>query len=156
PLRPVIGGIVIVVAVVVFDLRDYQGLSIQLALDAQSGSAAGQWITKLGLTAVSIGSGFVGGEVIPLVVVGALAGASFGRISGGSVAMFAVIGSVAVLAGAANTPVACTILGVELFGGAGLAFIAVACAASYATSGHAGIYHSQHVSVHKSGRISAR
>ena len=151
PLRPVIGGVILLVVVVVFDLRDYQGLSIQLALDAQAGSAAGQWITKLALTALSIGTGFVGGEVIPLVVVGALVGASFASLTGGDVALFAVIGSVAVLAGAANTPIACTILGVELFGGNGIIFMAVACAAAYAASGHVGIYHAQPVSAHKSG-----
>ena len=151
PLRPMLGGVALVVVVLLFDLRDYQGLSIQLALDAHAGSAAGQWVTKLAMTALSIGTGFVGGEVIPLVVIGALAGASFGSITGGDIALFAVIGSVAVLAGAANTPIACTILGVELFGGGGIAFFAVACAAAYAASGHTGIYHAQRVSAHKSG-----
>ena len=104
------------------------------------------------LTAISIGSGFVGGEVIPLFVVGALAGASFAHIIGANVALFAIIGSVAVLAGAANTPLACTFLGLELFGGNSIMLFALVCAAAYATSGHTGIYHAQRVSAPKTQR----
>ena len=151
PLRPVLGGTVILGLVLLLDWRDYQGLSMQLAFEAHEGSAAGEWITKLVLTALSVGSGFVGGEVIPLVVVGSLLGASVGDLTGGNVATFAMLGAVAVLAGAANTPLACTILGLELFGGQGLMFFAVVCAVAYATSGRTGIYHAQYVSAPKSG-----
>jgi H+/Cl- antiporter ClcA len=152
PLRPMIGGVVLAVLVLFCDWRDYQGLSFQLASQAFEGSAAGQWITKLLLTAISIGSGFVGGEVIPLFVIGALAGASFAHIIGANVALFAIIGSVAVLAGAANTPLACTFLGLELFGGNSIMLFALVCAAAYATSGHTGIYHAQRVSAPKTLR----
>lgn len=152
PLRPMIGGVVLAVLVLVCDWRDYQGLSFQLASQAFEGSAAGQWITKLVLTAISIGSGFVGGEFIPLFVIGALAGASFAHIIGANVALFAIIGSVAVLAGAANTPLACTFLGLELFGGNSIMLFALVCAAAYATSGHTGIYHAQRVSAPKTLR----
>ncbi|MEY2966664.1 MAG: hypothetical protein RLY50_714 [Actinomycetota bacterium] len=151
PLVPMIGGVAIVILAVALDWRDYQGLSIQLALDAHRGSAAGEWMTKFALTAISIGTGFVGGEVIPLVVIGSLLGASIGDLTGGNIAMYAMLGAVAVLAGAANTPLACTILGLELFGGEGVVFFAVVCAVSYAASGRTGIYHAQHVSAPKSG-----
>jgi H+/Cl- antiporter ClcA len=152
PLRPVIGGAVLAVLVLVCDWRDYQGLSMQLATQAFDGSAGGQWVTKLLLTAITIGSGFVGGEVIPLFVIGALAGASFAHIIGANIALFAILGSVAVLAGAANTPLACTLLGLELFGGNSIALFALVCAAAYATSGHTGIYHAQRVSAPKTLR----
>jgi H+/Cl- antiporter ClcA len=76
-------------------------------------------------------------------VIGALAGASFASITGGNIAVFALIGSVAVLAGATNTPLACTVLGLELFGGQGLAWFAIACVIAYATSGNGSIYHAQ-------------
>lgn len=151
PLRPAVGGMVLAVVVVACGWRDYQGLSIPLALEAMNGSAAGQWITKLGLTAFSVGVGFVGGELIPLVVLGSLAGASFGSLVGADVAVFAAIGAVAVLSGAANTPLACTLMGLELFGGSGIVLFAVACAAAYATSGHTGIFHAQRVSAPKGG-----
>ena len=151
PARPVVGGVVLAVLILSFGWRDYSGLSIPLAVEAMNGSVAGQWGTKLILTSITIGSGFVGGEFIPLFVIGALAGASFAHIIGANVAVFAIIGSITVLAGATNAPLACTIIGVELFGGQGLTFFALACAVAYATSGHTGIYHAQPVSAHKSG-----
>ena len=151
PARPVIGGVLLAILILSFGWRDYSGLSIPLALEAMNGSIAGQWGSKLLLTSITIGSGFVGGEFIPLFVIGALAGASYAHIIGANVAVFAIIGSITVLAGATNTPLACTIIGIELFGGQGLTFFALACAAAYATSGHTGIYHAQPVSAHKSG-----
>ena len=149
PARPVIGGVVVAALILIFGWRDYSGVSVPLALEAMRGSSHGLWFVKLGLTALTLGTGFVGGEVIPLFVMGALAGASYGSIIGGNVAFFAIVGSLAVLAGAANTPLACTLLGVELFGGNGVIFFAVVCAAAYATSGHTGIYRAQPISARK-------
>ena len=152
PARPMIGGALVAALVLLFGWRDNQGLSIHLAQQAFAGSAAGQWPVKPLLTAISVGTGFVGGEVIPMVVTGALLGASVGSVLGGDVALFAMVGAVAVLAAAANTPLACVFLGVELFGGSGAVLFAVACAAAYVCSGHKGLYHAQTVSAHKSGR----
>jgi H+/Cl- antiporter ClcA len=151
PARPVVGGVVLAILILSFGWRDYSGLSIPLAVEAMNGSVAGQWGAKLILTSITIGSGFVGGEFIPLFVIGALAGASYAHLIGANVAVFAIIGSITVLAGATNAPLACTIIGIELFGGQGLTFFALACAVAYATSGHTGIYHAQPVSAHKSG-----
>lgn len=153
PARPLIGGVLLAIIIVAFGWRDYSGLSMSLAIEAMNGSAAGQWGTKLVLTSLSIGMGFVGGEFIPLFVIGALAGASFAHITDANVAVFALIGAVAVLAGATNTPLACTMLGLELFGGSGIAWFAIVCVAAYATSGHTGIYHAQIVRVSKTGRL---
>lgn len=154
PARPMIGGVILAALIVSFGWRDYSGLSMALAIEAMNGSAAGQWGTKLALTSLSIGMGFVGGEFIPLFVIGALAGASFASLTGGNIAVFALIGAVAVLAGATNTPLACTVLGIELFGGNGIVWFAIVCVAAYATSGHTGIYHAQIVRVNKIGRES--
>jgi H+/Cl- antiporter ClcA len=151
PLRPALGGVAVAALVLVFGWRDHQGLSIHLAQQAFAGSAAGFWPAKPLLTAVSVGSGFVGGEVIPMIVTGALLGASVGSLLGANVALCAMVGSVAVLAGAANTPLACVILGVELFGGSGVVLFGLACAVAYVSSGHRGIYGAQTVSAHKSG-----
>lgn len=152
PARPLIGGVILMLLVLIFGWRDYQGLSVPLAIEAFNGSASGQWLTKLLLTAISLGMGFVGGEFIPLFIIGALSGASFAHITGANVVVFAMVGAVAVLAGATNAPLACTLLGIELFGGEGVLLFAVACAAAYAASGHTGIYHAQKVRAHKSGR----
>jgi H+/Cl- antiporter ClcA len=140
---------IVAVLVLALDWRDYSGLSLHLASNAFGGSVEGDSWAKLLLTAMTIGSGFVGGEFIPLLVTGALMGAGLADIIGADVALFAMAGALAVLAGATNTPVAMMILGMELFGG-GAAVFAVACVTAYACSGHKGIYHSQTVSAHKS------
>jgi H+/Cl- antiporter ClcA len=153
PARPMIGGVILAVLIVACGWRDYQGLSIPLLLSAMNGTTSGHFEVKLLLTAITIGTGFVGGEVIPLFVIGALAGATFAHLIGANVALFAIVGSVAVLAGAANTPLACAILGVELFGGNGAILFGVVCVAAYATSGHSGIYHAQKIVANKSGEL---
>ena len=151
PLRPALGGAAVAALVLVFGWRDHQGLSIHLAQQAFAGTAAGFWPAKPLLTAVSVGSGFVGGEVIPMVVTGALLGAFLGSILGANVALFAMVGSVAMLAGAANTPIACVVLGAELFGGSGVVLFALACAVAYVSSGHRGIYGAQNASAQSTG-----
>ena len=151
PLRPVLGGTAVAALILACGWRQYSGVSLPLALAAMHGAIGGQWLTKLALTSLSLGTGFVGGEVIPLFVIGSLAGASYAHMTGANVALFAVVGSLAVLAAAANTPLACTLMGVELFGGNGLVLFALVCAAAYATSGRTGIYHAQRVSAPKNG-----
>jgi H+/Cl- antiporter ClcA len=151
PARPMIGGIIVAALILAFGWRDYSGLSVHLASNAFAGSTEGDFWVKLLLTALTIGSGFVGGEFIPLFVTGALLGATFGSVLGVSIPFFAMVGAVAVLAGGTNTPLAMVFLGIELFGGNGAIVFAVACVIAYSTSGHKGIYHAQPVAAHKSG-----
>lgn len=152
PARPMIGGAVVAALVLVLGWHDYSGLSVHLASNAFAGSTEGQFWVKLLLTALTIGTGFVGGEFIPLFVTGALLGATFGSVLGLSIPFFAMVGAVAVLAGGTNTPLAMVFLGTELFGGHGVVAFAVACVVAYSSSGHKGIYHAQPVAAHKSGR----
>ena len=151
PARPMIGGVIVAALMLVFGWRDYSGLSVHLASNAFAGSTEGDFWVKLLLTALTIGTGFVGGEFIPLFVTGALLGATFGSVLGVSIPFFAMVGAVAVLAGGTNTPLAMVFLGVELFGGSGAIVFAVACVIAYSTSGHKGIYHAQPIAAHKSG-----
>ena len=152
PGRAAVGGAVIAALVLLLGWREYSGLSVHLASNAFGGSVEGDSWAKLILTSVTIGSGFVGGEFIPLFVTGALMGAGLADVIGADVSLFAMAGALAVLAGATNTPLAMMVLGVELFGGSGAVVFAVVCVAAYASSGHAGIYHAQLVAAHKSGR----
>jgi len=151
PARPMIGGVVVTALILAFGWRDYSGLSVHLASNAFAGSTEGDFWVKLLLTALTIGTGFVGGEFIPLFVTGALLGATFGSVLGVSIPFFAMVGAVAVLAGGTNTPLAMVFLGIELFGGNGAIAFAVACVIAYSTSGHKGIYHAQPIAAHKSG-----
>ena len=71
--------------------------------------------------------------------------------------LFAAIGFVAVFAGATNTPLACTLMGIELFAPGNpellqsgfVVYLAVGCFLAYLLSGHSGIYLSQRIGAPK-------
>lgn len=145
PLRLVIGGTAIVVMTAVVQTRDYLGLSLPL-LDAAvvGGSVVGfAFALKLVFTAVTIGSGFPGGEVTPLLCIGACLGSTLAGPLGIPRGSLAALGMIAVFAAASNTPVACTVMAAELFGGQGIfAFLLVTVVATV-VSGNRSIYGSQ-------------
>lgn len=146
PLRPAIGGLAVVgLAALIGD--DYLGLSLPLIDRAVAGDRLGfaVFALKLLFTAVTLGCGFPGGEVTPLFVIGATLGAALATPLHLPVALLAAVGFVAVFAGAANTPLACTIMGVELFGAGAVMPLAVACVLAYVFSSHRGIYPSQRI-----------
>lgn len=149
PLRPAIGGIVIIALTAIVGTRDYLGLSLPLIADAYAGDVvAGAFALKLLFTTVTLGSGFQGGEVTPLFVIGATLGATVAGVLDAPPELLAAVGFVAVFAGATNTPLACTIMGVELFGGGSIVYLAVGCTIAYVFSAHRGIYESQRVAGH--------
>ena len=94
-------------------------------------------------TAVTIGCGFKGGEVVPSFFVGATFGCWVGSLLGLPPAFTAAIGLVAVFCGAVNCPIASVVLSVEMFGAEGMLYFAMACAISYVLSGYCGLYSSQ-------------
>lgn len=149
PARPAIGGAIVAAMVLWFGWRDYQGLSIPLALDAFAGDDARSWIPKLILTIVTIGFGFVGGEVIPLFVMGSLLGSNLSDLLNIDPTLLSSMGAVAVLGAAANVPLACIVLGIELFGGSNALMFALVCIVAYAVSGHRSVYHAQIVDAPK-------
>ena len=116
PLRPAVGGALVMVLVSVFAWREYSGLSVPLAVDAMNGDAVAFWLPKLLLTAITIGSGMVGGEVIPLFVIGSLFGGGCAEVLGADVSLMSTVSASAVLGAAANVPLACAVMGMELFG----------------------------------------
>ena len=133
--------------------RDYNGLSIPLvqASVGDHGVATWAFALKLLLTVITLGAGFQGGEVTPLFVIGATLGATLAGVLGLPVPLVAAIGFVAVFGAAANTPLACTIMGVELFGPGPLVPLAVGCVVAYVCSSHRGIYTSQRLDTPKRG-----
>jgi H+/Cl- antiporter ClcA len=160
-LRPVIGGAIVIGLVYAFGTHDYLGLGVTSpdpdAVTIRSafvpgGAHAWSWAAKILFTAVTIGSGFKGGEVTPLFFVGATLGSALATLGGVPVDFMASLGFVAVFAGAANTPLACIVMAVELFGGECILYHAIACVVAYLTSGHAGIYHAQRVDTPKRRR----
>jgi H+/Cl- antiporter ClcA len=98
------------------------------------------WALKGLFTTITVSSGFKGGEVTPLFFIGASLGNALAQLLHAPVALFAALGFVAVFAGATKTPVACTVMGLELFGLQASGWIATACAVAYLCSGPTGIY----------------
>ncbi|TCC97990.1 chloride channel protein [Pedobacter psychroterrae] len=141
PLRPVVGGILILVLVLLLDTHKYIGLGIPVILDAFTVPAAPQdFMIKILLTAITLGMGFKGGEVTPLFFIGAVLGSALAAVLPLPVGLLAGMGFVAVFAGAAKTPLACMVMGAELFGISGCLYITVACIVAYFISGKHSIY----------------
>ena len=144
PLRPLIGGVLITAIVVWGHAERYIGLGIPVILEAfDQPLAPWDFAAKLAMTVLSLGSGFKGGEVTPLFYIGATLGNALAPIVDMPLGLMAALGFVAVFAGASNTPLACTLMAIELFGLETGAFAAVACTVSYFFSGHTSIYKAQ-------------
>lgn len=153
PARPLIGGLLVIGLAYLVGTRDYLGLSLPLISDALGVGGtvvAGAFALKVLFTAVTLGSGFLGGEVTPLFVIGTTLGATLGHVLGVPGPLLAAIGFVAVFAGATNTPLACTLMGVELFGAGPIVLLAIACIVSYIVVGERGVYGAQRIDTAKS------
>jgi H+/Cl- antiporter ClcA len=144
PLRPVVGGVVIALAVWAMGSTRYIGLGVPIIVEAFSETQFFyDFLAKILFTTFTLGAGFKGGEVTPLFYIGATLGNALSGFVPLPVALLAGMGFVAVFSGATNTPIACTLMGIELFGAESAVFIALACVVAYLFSGHTGIYASQ-------------
>lgn len=157
-LIPFLGGLIIIALTYLLGKPDYLSLgvdpqypgavTIPSAFHA-GGSDTWSWLWKTIFTTVTLGTGFKGGEVTPLFYIGATLGNTLSMLLDAPVSLFAALGFIAVFAGATNTPLACTFMGIELFGGEHALLFAVACFTAYFFSGHSGIYSSQRIAVPK-------
>jgi H+/Cl- antiporter ClcA len=155
---PVIGGLIIIGLTALLGKPDYLSLGIDpehagavtipSAFNA-GGAGTWSWLWKTIYTTTTLATGFKGGEVTPLFYIGATLGNTLSVIMDAPVSLFAALGFIAVFAGATNTPLACTFMGIELFGSQYALFFAVACFTAYFFSGHSGIYGSQRIGVPK-------
>lgn len=144
PLRPFIGGIFIAGFVFFAGTTKYIGLGIPIIEEAfHTQLTSYDFLIKVVLTAFTLGAGFKGGEVTPLFFMGATLGNALFLILPLPMSLLAGMGFVAVFAGATNTPLACIIMGIELFGIEAGLYIAVACVTAYFFSGHTSVYTSQ-------------
>tara|TARA_B110001454_G_C12723234_1_gene436032 strand:+ start:8582 stop:9778 length:1197 start_codon:yes stop_codon:yes gene_type:complete len=144
PLRPFFGGLIIVVLYYFEGSYRYVGLGIPVISDAlTSPDSIRDPILKSIFTMLTVGSGFKGGEFIPLVFIGTTLGSALSVLLPVSVGLLSAVGFAAVFAGAANTPIACTVMAIEIFGIEIAPYALIACIASYMCSGRKGIYRSQ-------------
>ena len=159
PIRPAIGGALVIGLVYLVGTRDYLGLGVNtpdftgvsiVHFFTQTTIHPWAWWWKIVFTVLTLSCGFKGGEVTPLFFIGAALGNVLAGLLNAPTDLFAALGFVAVFAGATNTPLACTIMGFELFGATYGVYIAAACFLAYVFSGHSGIYLSQRIAIPKS------
>jgi H+/Cl- antiporter ClcA len=156
PFRPLLGGTVVASAAWLLGADRYIGLGIPTIVEAFAQPVAPwDFAGKMAFTIASLGSGFKGGEVTPLFYIGATLGNALAPVLNLPFPMLAGIGFVAVFAGAANTPIASTLMAMELFGADIGVFAGTACAVSYLFSGHTGIYRAQRVGHPKVGKATS-
>ena len=144
PYLRVAVGAAVLIGLTLLTNGDYNGAGMEVIGQAIAGQAdPWAWVWKLLFTAITIGCGFKGGEVVPSFFVGA----AFGCVAAGWLGLpagfGAAMGLVSVFCGAVNCPLASIILSVELFGSGDLLYFAMACSISYLISGYCGLYSSQ-------------
>jgi len=144
-VKPMVGGLLL--ALLVFAGLSSQNLglgtdTIHSLLEGGDASST-LFITKAIATSITLGSGGSGGIITPLFFIGAASGHSFSGLTGLDSVLFSAIGMVAVLAAATNTPLACSVLAMEMFGPKVGLFAALSIIASYIVCGHRSVYASQ-------------
>ncbi len=154
PLKGLAGGSFLV-GLTFISSKEYLGLGLNTIQNTLSGikTAWYAFILKIIYTSTTLGFGGSGGIVTPIFFIGATSGSLFASIFGLNPATFAAIGLVSVLAGSANTPIAASIMAMELFGTNIAPYATVACVVSFLITGHRSVYPSQVLEVKKSESI---
>lgn len=142
-VRIIVASVLFIVLTLIFG-RDYCGAGFNLVEEAMHGESRYEaFLLKMLFTAVALGGGFKGGEIVPTLAIGATLGSAFGNILGFEPSLCAACGMLALFVGATNCPVATLFLGFELFGFGAMPYFAVTVALSFALSGYYGLYSSQ-------------
>ena len=144
-IRAFAGGCAVAALTLLCGTTDYNGAGMDvIAAAVEEGTAhPAAFLLKLLFTAITLGAGFKGGEVVPSFFVGATFGCVAGPLLGLPAGFAAALGLVSVFCGAVNCPLASIVLSVELFGSGGLLYFALACCISFVLSGYYGLYSSQ-------------
>lgn len=151
PFKGIIGGFVLIILCFIFS-KQFLGLGLNTIEDSLQGSNI-LWyafILKIIFTSITLNFGGSGGIITPIFFIGATSGTFFANIFHLDKSIYASIGMVSLLAGAANTPIAASIMAVELFGSKIAPYAAIACIISFFMTGHRSVYPSQMIGVRKS------
>lgn len=144
-IRVVTGGLAIILLTTLLG-RDYNGAGMGIVEQAVAGSAVPYaFLMKIIFTALTIGSGYKGGEIVPTFFIGATFGCVVGPLLGMEPCFAAAVGMVVLFCCVVNCPLASVILAVELFSGEGLTFFALACGLGYVMSGYYSLYGEQRI-----------
>ncbi|MBE6762911.1 MAG: chloride channel protein [Ruminococcaceae bacterium] len=145
--RIAVGGVAILLLTLLSGSRDYNGSGMEIVYNAVNNGTVvpAAFLWKMLFTAVTIGCGFKGGEIVPTLFIGSTFGCVAGGLLGLDPGVAAAIAMITMLCASVNCPVACIILSIELFGSQGLLLFAPACIISYILSGNYGLYHEQRI-----------
>jgi H+/Cl- antiporter ClcA len=145
-IRVFAGGCAVIVCTLLVGTDIYNGHGSDMLVLAMTGAVpAFAFLIKIGFTALTLGTGFKGGEIAPALFVGATLGCTVAPILHIDPAIGAAVGMIALFCGVVNCPLASIIFSVELFGSDCLLLFCIACAVSYVFSGYYGLYNSQKI-----------
>ena len=143
-LRVIVGSVIFIVLTLLVGSREYCGGSMTIIEHSLNGYAQWQdFLLKLIFTAIALGCGFKGGEIVPTLCVGAAIGAALGNFLGFYPSLMSACGMVGLFAAVTNAPIASILIGLELFQGKGIAFFAAVVSISYTLSGYYSLYGTQ-------------
>ena len=143
-LRVVAGGAILVAVTKIFSTADYLGAGINLIEKSMLGEIPGYaFLVKILLTALTLGVGFKGGEIVPTLAVGAAFGGAVAEVLGVNPALGAALGMTSLFCGATDCPLATLLLSFELFGYQGAIYYLITCCISYLMSGSQSLYKNQ-------------
>lgn len=145
-LRAVAGGAIVVLLTLIVGDYTYNGTGGEMIVSAFTKSPFfAAFLIKMVFTAVTLGSGFKGGEIFPVFFIGSSFGSVFAPLLGLDCSVGAAVGMTAIFCGVTNCPIASILLSIELFGGEGIGMYALVCAVSYMLSGYGGLYSEQKI-----------
>ena len=145
-VRVFVGGCIVIAATYLVGCRDYNGAGMDIIVKALHGDAKAEaFLLKILFTALTLGAGFKGGEIVPSFFIGATFGCIVGPLLGLPASFAASLGMAAVFCGVTNCPLASIMLCIELFGFHGTGYYALCCAISYMLSGYYGLYSEQKI-----------
>ena len=143
-IRVLAGSALFIALTMAVGTGDYLGSGIQLIEGAVEGQVRYEaFLLKMIFTAIALGAGFKGGEIVPTLCVGATFGCTVGSLLGFSPSLCAACGMAALFVGVTNCPITSLIIALELFGYAGMEYYSIVIAVSFALSGYYGLYASQ-------------
>ena len=145
-LKALLGGVLLLALTALVGSQDYNGAGshiIELALAGEARPEA--FLLKILFTAITLGAGFRGGEIVPVLFTGATFGSVAGPLIGLPPSFGGALGMAGVFCGATNCPISSILLAYELFGGQSLPLFALCCGVSYMMSGYSGLYSEQKI-----------
>jgi len=145
-LRAILGGMLVLALTLLVGNQDYNGAGDPVIRRMLLGETIPEaFLLKILFTALTLGAGFRGGEIVPVLFTGCALGTTVGPLLGLSHSFAGALGMAAVFCGATNCPLSSIFLAYELFGVEGLPLYALCCGVSYMLSGYYGLYSEQRI-----------